>query len=120
MYKIISLTLGLLFSYSSCASEYTVDAFKDASLNIAISSKEAKVIETLGNPLRIESKEWKDVVELNAMKGLVYSHPKWATVHMLVGISKGEVTGVSICSAIGSRTWTTECEPPIEYWKAME
>jgi len=120
MYKIISLTLWLLFSYSSNASEYSVDAFKDASLNIAISSKEAKVIETLGNPSRIEGKEWKDVVELNAMKGLVYSHPKWATVHMLVGISKGEVTGVSICRGMGSTTWTTECESPVQYWKGME
>jgi hypothetical protein len=120
MYKIISLTLWLLFSYSSNASEYTVDAFKNASLNIALGYKEAKVIEIIGNPSRIESKEWKDVVELNAMKGLVYSHPKWATVHMLVGISKGEVTGVSICRGMGSTTWTTECESPVQYWKGME
>jgi site-specific DNA-adenine methylase len=104
----------------SNASEYTEDEFKNASLNIFVHTKESKVIERLGEPSQVENKDWKDVVALHAMKGLVYSHPTWATVHLLIGISKGEVTGVSMCNAVGSQAWTTDCTTPVQFWKDMQ
>lgn len=101
---------------STFAYSFNLDEFKASSLKIDANMNELAVRSLMGSPDKIEPATWKDVIELGGDKGLSYFHPEYATVHLLVAFKDGMVSGVSICTAVGSRVWTTECQKPLEYW----
>jgi hypothetical protein len=120
MLRAIILGILVFFPLISGAEGYDIKKFKAASLEIALGNNEYSVSELLGTPDAIESGSAAEVKMLNAEKGLVYWHPEWATVHLLVGIKSGKVTGVSMCSSMGSKVQTIECQSPVRFWESAE
>lgn len=102
------------------APSHTHSTFRKASETIQPGQDAQSVIALLGTPAETETPDQKDVDALNATEGLVYRSPEWATVHLLVGIKDGKVTGVSMCTSVGTQAVTTECEPPEEFWEGRE
>jgi hypothetical protein len=95
-----------------------IATFKEVSSTIKPGMKKKEVESILGKPETIEIPEDNAQLEsLKAQEGLVYWHPEYATVHLLVGISGDRVSGTAMCRDVGSRVHHTECTSVTDYWK---
>lgn len=106
-------------SPSSAPSQKSVIAtFKEVSSKIKLGMKRKEVVSILGKPGTIEiPKDNAQLESLKAQEGLVYWHPEYATVHLLVGISGDSVSGTAMCRDVGSRVHHTACSSVTDYWK---
>lgn len=95
-----------------------IATFKEVSSKIKPGMKKAEVVSILGKPDTIEiPKDNAQLESLKAQEGLVYWHPEYATVHLLVGISGDSVSETAMCRDVGSRVHHTECTSVTDYWK---
>lgn len=95
-----------------------IATFEEMSSKIKPGMKKTEVVSILGKPETIQiPKDNAQLETLKAQEGLVFWHPRYATVHLLVGISGDAVSGTAMCRDVGSKAHHTECSSVTDYWK---
>jgi len=112
------LILSLGFAYANDSSiEEKINKFKSQTLKLTPGMSEGDVLNLFGQPeITVNAEDDINVSEMKAIKGLVYWHPAFATIHLLIGITNGIVVDAKMCRDVGSRIHKTECESLESYW----
>ena len=111
------LCLGIAYANDSSI-EQKINKFKLQTLKLTPGMTEDDVLNLFGQPAEIiKAEDDINVSEMKAIKGLVYWHPAYATIHLLIGITNGVVIDAKMCRDVGSKIHIIECESLESYWK---
>lgn len=116
-FLLLMLMPTIVFNANAISLDKDIEFKKNTSkVKTSMTIKNVKLL--LGKPDKeVSINNYPQLTKFKNLKGFVYWHPEYSTIHFLVVVKNEHVVATRMCNSIGSRIQKVSCAKTKDYWR---